>query len=266
MTADERLALIRLKIQRADKHIDDLGVLLHSFLSSSPYTIATRRNTTTRQLIYHISKADQVPIGIALVAGDILHCLRDALDHLAQQLYLVGTSGSAGYRDQTSFPISRSAKDFKSGLAGKAQGMRQDAVDAICALEPYKGGKGHDLWNFNRLNNIDKHRLIVTVGSTFRSMDIGPVAAQMFTSTFPDIELPSMTAFLRPADNKFPLKAGDELFIDAADAEPNGKIQFRFEVALNEPGIIEGKPVQETLVQFRDRVSSIVNSFRHHLA
>jgi hypothetical protein len=39
-----------------------------------------------------------------------------------------------------------------------------------------------------------------------------------------------------PADNLFPLEAGKELFIDEADAEPNEKMQFRFDVVLYEFG------------------------------
>ena len=213
MTADERLALIRLKLKRADKHIDDLKGSLRTFLNSNPYVIATKRNPDTRQLIYYISKVEPVPTCIATIAGDILHCLRDALDHLAQQLYLVGTGGSKGYRDKTSFPISPTAKDFKAGFDRKVEGMRQDAVDAIAALEPYPSGKGADLWILHRLNNIDKHRLIVTVGSAFRGMDLGAVAIEMFNQAFPDIETPAMSAFFRSADRKFPLKEGDELLI-----------------------------------------------------
>src|SRR4029078_6521508 len=123
----------------------------------------------SRKLIYYLTSVDPVPASFAIIAGDTLHNLRSALDHLAQQLYLVGTGGANGYRNQTSFLIANSAKEFNSGLAGKIQGMRQDPHDDIRVLEQYKGGKGEDLWVLHRLNNIDKHRLIVTVGSSFQS-------------------------------------------------------------------------------------------------
>jgi hypothetical protein len=142
MTPDERLALVRLKIERADKHIDDLKAAVRSFFDSNPYKVSHKRDSDTRKLIYYVESAQPVPIVIAAIAGDALHCLRDALDHLAQQLYLVGTGNAKGYRDQTSFLISKSAKDFKSTLTGKVQGMRKDAVDAIRALEPYLEGRG----------------------------------------------------------------------------------------------------------------------------
>jgi hypothetical protein len=58
--------------------------------------------------------------------------------------------------------------------------------------------------------------------------------------------------FIRPADNLFPLKAGD--------------MQFRFEIVIHEAGIIEGKPIVETVATFRDRITDIVNAFKSCLA
>src|SRR5438132_5583994 len=51
---------------------------------------------------------------------------------------------------------------------------RQDATSgaAIDALRPYKGGNDV-LWQLHELNNVDKHRLILTVGSALRSTDLG---------------------------------------------------------------------------------------------
>ena len=267
MTGDERHVLVRRKIERADKHINDLEAELCRFFDSKPYKVATKRDPQTRRLIYYLDSVAGIPFSFGAITGDILNNLRSSLDHLAQQLYLVGT-GKSEFRDQTSFPISRSAKDFKSGIANKVEGMRKDAIDAICALEPYKGGNGADLWTLHRLNNVDKHRLIVTVGANYSSVDIGPHIASMMQATrpegwtgdFPVFEIP-----LRPADNLFPLKAGDPLFLDAPDAEQNDKIKFRFEVVLHEPGIIEGKPILETMIQFRNRISSTVDAFKPFL-
>jgi len=260
VTAEERLAMVRLKIERANKHVGDLQTVVRNFLDSNPYEVATKRDPTTRKLIYYIARANPFPPDIAVIAGDVLHNLRCSLDHLAQQLYLVG-SGSGSYRDQTSFLIAKGAKEFKAGLPGKVHGMRQDAIDAICALEPYDRGQGADLWTLHRLNNIDKHRLIVPVGSMFQSMDILATLRPMAESRFPKgLAFPQL--FIRPADIRFPLKSGDELFIDSADAEPNQYVQFKFGIAFNEPGIIEGKPIMETLVQFSNRVSGIIEAFR----
>ena len=51
--------------------------------------------------------------------------------------------------------------------------------------------------------------------------------------------MPIIDAFFRPADILFPLKWGGELFIDGRDAKVNERLQFRFNVALNEPGSLK---------------------------
>jgi hypothetical protein len=138
--------------------------------------------------------------------------------------------------------------------------MRQNAIDAIRALQPYGGGNGEDLWTFNRLNNIDKHRMIVTVGSMFTSVNVGPTFMQQMRDAHPGRNFPDMDFFLRPADNLFPLKTGDKLYI--TDGKENEKTNFTFQVAINEPEVIEGKPLLETLIGFRDRISNIVDGFK----
>jgi hypothetical protein len=149
MTADERLALVRLKIERADKHINDLNAEIRRFFNSNPYTIATKHDAQTR-----------------------------------------------------------------------------------------------------------------TVGSNFSCADVSTILQRPFAAEFREIFPP---LFIKPADDLLPLKAGDELLSDAADAEPNKHMQFKFEIVIHEPGVIEGKPLLETLVQFSNRVSGIVNSFRPYL-
>jgi len=263
MTADERIALVRLKIERANKHISDLQDALRSFFDSNPYKICTKRNPNSRQLIYYLASVQPIPTGIPAIAGDALNSLRSALDHLAQQLYLFG-SGASDYRDQTGFPISPSAKDFKPAfIAKKTHGMRDDAINAIKAIEPYKGGQGSDLWTLDRLNNIDKHRLIVPVWSMFRGIGLGHVLGKMNIPAEDAAKFRKWAdAFIITESPAAPVKAGDELFIDLPEAEPDKDRKFHFQISVHEPGVLEGEPVLETLIQFRNRVDGIVEAFR----
>ena len=73
MTADERLALVRLKIERADEHIADLQAKIRSFFDSNPYKIATKRDPNTRQLIYYVDSVEPVPVAFTTITGDILN-------------------------------------------------------------------------------------------------------------------------------------------------------------------------------------------------
>jgi hypothetical protein len=78
------------------------------------------------------------------------------------------------------------------------------------ALKPYKGGNDQ-LWALYRLNNIEKHRLLLTVGSQAASINLYQLMASHFSCTFPGEAVAlfeSMNVFLNPADKGVPLKAG----------------------------------------------------------
>jgi hypothetical protein len=152
MTADERLALINTKVERAKKHIADLYLERRAFLDTNPYAVDTKRNPQTRQLIYYMARVDPAPIALATVAGDIFQNLRSALDHLAYQLFLIGTNGSGPKGNRVYFPIARDATAYRREAPQKIKGLRKEAIDAIDAIEPYGGGKGNELWILQALN------------------------------------------------------------------------------------------------------------------
>jgi hypothetical protein len=268
-TAEERLAIVQSKVERAKKHIEHLNTEIGAFFASNPYEVGTKRDPQTRKLIYYVSRANPVPIAISAITGDVIQNLRTALDYLHQQLLMVGTNSAVPSKGKdATFYIDgdpNQPKHYETSLPAKVQGLRQDAIDALLALEPYKGGKGHDLWVLNTLNNIDKHRLLVTVGSAYQSVNLGAHVSAMMRKTFGD-HIPILDAFFRPADTKCPLKAGDELFIDAPDAEPQQHLNFRFNISLNEPEIGEPKPLLETIQHLADLVGNTVASFRSCLA
>jgi hypothetical protein len=264
MTADERLEAIQVKIGRAKAHTDDLRSAISDFFASTPYKVAAKHDPQTRKPVYYVSSVCPTPVCFATITGDIIQNLRSALDHLAYQLFLVGTNGTKGPGRHICFLIAANAARYKDGFGGTVKGMRQDAIDALSAVEPYNGGKGHQLWVLHELNNIDKHRLLVTVGSNFQSLNVGAHMAAMFKRAH-GIDL-SLDAFLRPADDLCPLKVGDELFIDAVDAEVNDKMSFRFDVVLKEAELIDGAPLLEAVQNFTDMVSNTVLQLKPYLA
>jgi len=273
-TADERLTFIWPKIERAKKHILDLEAAIGAFRKTNPYTVGTKRDPQTRKLVYYMTRVDPVPLEIAAISGDVVHNLRTALDYLHQHLFMIGTGTSIPSKD-VAFYIDGdpNPKHYKTSAPAKVQGLRQDAVNALSHIEPYKGGKGHSLWILNELNNIDKHRALVMVGSAYRSVSIWPIAQRLMATVPGESAIPEEMAkimheasFIRPADTLCPLKAGDQLFIDAIDAEPNQQMQFRFDVAINEVQVIEGKPMFETLHQLTELVSGIILTFKPCLA
>jgi hypothetical protein len=262
MIADEKLAFIQIKVGRAKEHLNDLKTAIRVFFDSKPYVVSTKRDSM-RRLIYYVSRVEPAPTLFATTTGDVIQNLRSALDHLAYQLFLVGTNGTTDGR-HVYFPIDQDIVEYRRNLPRRTKGMRQDAIDTLNIIEPYKGGKGHDLWVLHELNNIDKHRLLVTVGSAYQSFNVGAhmrplVEKQALAAGLP--LPPKMDVYLRPADNLCPLTVGDQLFIDGVDAEENKEMDFRFDISLKEPGIAEG-PLVDTLQRFCDLSSKTVLLFK----
>jgi hypothetical protein len=93
LKANDRIVLIRVKIERAKKHLRDLETMLISFRDESSTII-----TGEVHLGFHIgAPREDFQVGIAILpfdaiaaAGDVVHNLRSALDHLAHQLVVVG--------------------------------------------------------------------------------------------------------------------------------------------------------------------------------
>jgi hypothetical protein len=254
---------IRLKLERAVRHVQELEGELLAFRKAGPYEVGTREEAQTRFLVYYITKATNVPAPIPLIAGDVLQNLRTALDHLVWQLVPARAQNS-----QIAFPIFDDAPKYEAEKMRKIKGMPKAAMDAIDGTKPYKGGNDM-LWRLHRLNNIDKHRLLIAVGAAFRSVNVGPhivglmlkAGVAMHLGLKPEAAIQMPDVHLRPNDNLFPLKVGSELFTDMPGSEPNPKITFHIDVAFGETGVCEGEPMLETLKGMLNVVSSIVSDF-----
>lgn len=262
-----RLEAVLSKVERSQKHLDELRSELAAFLATTPYTIGTTRDPETRRLIYYVTGVLDTPVSIALIAGDVLQNLRSALDHLAHQLIAIGT-GRPGPFLYAYFPILNDAAGYKAGKNGLIKGMRPEAVKTIDAIKPYKGGND-PLWRLHKLNQIDKHRVLITVGSVFQSVDLGGYGLRNMLKAMPPdsptrealaemVEKNALQAFFKPANRTFPLKVGEALFIDGPDAEVDEKLQFRFEVVLSESNITEGEPLVETLEAITASVGNVI--------
>jgi hypothetical protein len=269
LTPEERLRQVSAKIERAKKHTADLKTELDSFLKTDPYAVGSKHDRQTRKLIYYVMAVKSIPECFSIIAGDILQNLMSALDHLAYQIVCNDTGDNPPNPTGIYFPIGNSAAHYNAVKSGKITGAQKETFDAIDAIEPYKGGKGGDLlWSLWRLNNIEKHRLLLTVGSQAAGVNLGQLVSGHLACTFhPEAvaAIEDMGIFLQPADKGFPLQAGFELYIGAPEEKPNPKQQFRFDIALNELGIIEGESLFNTTRQFTDVAESVVTALKPRL-
>lgn len=258
----DRAKHVTLKLQRAQEHREQLEREIAAFYATRPYRVAHRRDPGSQRLTYYVSSVAPVPEHLALVAGDVIQNLMSALDHLAYQLVCVDTADQPPNPRWIYFPIQDSQGEYDSKKARKMAGASAATIAALDALTPYRNGNAA-LWKLYRLNNIDKHRMLLTAGSQAAGVHLGQMMAPLLRATFPPEAVEAfarMDQFLMPADKGFPLAVGFELYHTAPDEQPNDALPFRFAVALNEPGVVEGEELLTTILELESGVKSVVES------
>jgi hypothetical protein len=79
---------IRTKIDRAEKHIADLYQAL--ILVAQGYQVGIKHDLSRNERVHYVGKLPEIPPDISLIAGDVLHNVRSALDHVAYQFVFKG--------------------------------------------------------------------------------------------------------------------------------------------------------------------------------
>lgn len=250
MTADERLTRIRTKVQRAKQHLGNLKIARDRFIESEPYVVESKKNPKPGYVDFYLANIQAPPDEIGLIAGDVIHNLRSALDHLAYQLVLVN---SATPTTQTCFPIFGSAQ-IVTTRTRQVQGMAQTAVDAINAANSYQGGTD-ELWWLHKLDIADKHHAPLLTLMRVAEADI-EVPGGFWQPGFrwPGFAMPGFGT---------PLKGGDIFFTCEPGVEDYTKI--RFDVTLSDPQSIKGFPLVILLEKILDVVDALIASFRSEL-
>lgn len=255
---------IRAKVTRAKQHIQDFQLGLISFQGSRPYRIGLKEDASTGKRTYYVAELREVPLELTAIAADVLQNLRSALDHIAYQLVLDSRAGTEPDW-LVYYPITPTASDYPSRRTGTIKSIRQDAIDAIDATEPYKGGKGHGLWQLNALNKVDKHQLLIAAASFHQAVDLSGFFKRGLRELGNDRAAQIVPGiFLPVADKLLGLKVGDELYSEPlslkkpeVDEHPN----FAFGVSINAPGIVECEPAIKTLQDLTNLIDGVVASF-----
>jgi hypothetical protein len=259
MTAADRLSRIRPKIERAKQHIGDLERAILDYRSTDPYRLRVEEDFKAREKVYLVHERSPIPEQLALIAGDAVHNLRSALDHLAWQLVEAGPgSPSKG----TSFPIRDTAPKKEADFRAKIKGMKPGAESLIESLQPYKGGNG-DLWTLHRLDIIDKHQLLLVAACAVGEVSSPPIDTQGDLSQV-NFQLKIRTPFGKQPDGTFPImKDGTEFArsTGSTNVPENNDLDLSFEIAFAEPQIVQGKPVLPFVHQLAQLVDGIVRQF-----
>jgi hypothetical protein len=150
------------RFDRACEYLGTFQGTLGAWLSSNGPTL-TQQIEPDRWHVYRWSvRREPDIIEFAVVAADMFHNLRAALDYLVYQLVIA--NGKVPRPRQNSFPVVRDAAYWASAAGSQVTGVNNDAKEKIKALQPFDSGnpdiQAHYLVQIDDLNNIYKHRLL----------------------------------------------------------------------------------------------------------
>jgi hypothetical protein len=153
-----------MKLQWAKKHLDLLASEITIFRATKTCTVSAKEDLDNGLYVVRM-KFPADDSSAVLIAGDFIHALRCALDHLAWQLALL--SGHTPTRD-IHFPIyGVDGIDTQVKITKATIGVPDGAIFVMKAFQPYKSGDSYKLthlWRLNELWNIDKHRHLAPHG------------------------------------------------------------------------------------------------------
>jgi hypothetical protein len=183
-------SVLKRKLERAEKHIFNLNDAWDGFVESGAYPIESEDDPDTGDRIYRIVNVAPIDPDFPLIIGDAINNIRSALDHLAYHLVQLGPAPI----EKVYFPVGNLSKEFETTLGGIKERLRSDAVKPMSEIKAYQGGRDEILWQLNCLNNIDKHRLLLTVSAQNRFHSMRPSEARDIYWNFLGVDLDPIIA------------------------------------------------------------------------
>lgn len=186
------------KVARARENLKELDRKSVAFVAAHPYSIAPETDSETGQLVGVLrphGQEEPVPVELGVIAGEVGHNLRSALNYLTLRLAEPPVGTGAG--DSTQFPIffdqpGRTYKKpvrerFREGENKYLYGVRSPHRALLEKAQPYNGRHLQHLAFLAMLNNGDKHRVVTTAGilGHVAPPDLGDYKGKMLIHMYP---------------------------------------------------------------------------------
>ncbi len=159
---------VEIKMARAELHATELDVAFSRVFPGGICPTTVKIHDEGRRHVYRANHPPEPDPVWGAIAGDAIHNLRTALDHLAHQLVLL--SGNTP-NNRTAFPIlNRPPRKWwgRRQLPTIEGGTTEVIRERLDSIQPYHRRHTHDLDALRDLDNIDKHRVIVAVSALSR--------------------------------------------------------------------------------------------------
>jgi hypothetical protein len=140
------------KLVRAEEHLTTLEREILAYLGNgvARFPAYLDRQQHTVRVLFDLLV--EPPLPLCVIAGDVVHNTRSALDHLW---------GALTRSTQGGFPVYRKQPDWEKAKAEALSGIPETAHAVIERLQPCSGtDEGYFVGLLNLLSNRDKHKLL----------------------------------------------------------------------------------------------------------
>ena len=255
------------KLNRASKHIEDLGHATQAWLGTDAYSLRPEPDPHTGRTVIRAHITEPPHPEIAAILGDAVHNLRSTLDHLILELAVSNNRPHpvpADIEGRSEFPIFPDMVGSKTGSAAfherqkksreptrasglyKLRGLHQGAIEAIEGIQPYHRGTDYvkdPLWVVHELDRIDKHRRLNLTAYALRGFSMNPLPGKTYIEHL----------VIETHGYEGPVQHGTKVAsIEARNA--GFQLNFAREVALAEVTLPNNPFVMQTVTQLRDYV------------
>ena len=152
----------RAKLDRAEQHLDELRAQLKIGWEKHLYGISTYDDLGSHETIVTLLKPKSIFSSYSVIAGEIVHQTRSALEHVIWQM-LPNPNKSSGFPVFT-LEHKDPANPKKGYYEGQGLKMIEDinpaAQTLIRSVQPFATGTDHRLNLLHEMWNWDKHRLL----------------------------------------------------------------------------------------------------------
>jgi hypothetical protein len=244
---------IRIKLERARRHAEELDRASREYLQSDPFTIVEAEEVFTGDLVSLAMIKRRVPPELGAIIGDVVHNLCCTLDQLAWQLVLA--NGQTPH-NKTAFPYAETGREFRKKADYRLQGASATAIDLVKKMQVHPNGDA-DLWRVCRLDVEDKHKLLIPVGIAHESVEVLHVRV-----TTPEDAPPQFPVLSRrPFNRQYPLQDGAEIFRVPTLAREAGhdmsERTYTFALGFGRGSLFDGEPIIPTVPKLVDHVERV---------
>jgi len=248
----------RLKVKRAYKHIDELETWLRDLVQSNIDSTRAHKdaNPGSESDTLVISRPSGYSVEVGLIVGDAIHNLRAALDLVASAIIIAGN----GDASKVYFPLG----DTRQTLVGSAhyrliESVAPDLATIIAdIIKPYKTGGNPNFWALNRLDRMDKHRVLIpTIANACQHIvAIGPKQEDDPPAARPGAIY--MICGTTTQESRAP-RVGSAAYLH------NQRSGYgTIEIGFGEGEAFENEPIIPTLRQLAQLVSGVIDSLESH--